>query len=130
MTNNAQRPGVGTRGAGEGIRVPIECRTDQLTAPGAPDPSPIEPITLDDVLSALRALPPILSRLAAILDRPAVDRLLCRRDLADILGISLPELDRLRAGGRLPRPDLTLGRRSPRWRSETIRAYLERGGRP
>jgi hypothetical protein len=34
-----------------------------------------------------------------------------------------------RSAGRLPRPDARVGR-CPRWRPETIRRWLETGGRP
>jgi predicted DNA-binding transcriptional regulator AlpA len=92
-----------------------------------------EPGALVDVLASLRALPPILVRLAAALDRQAaagfVEPLLNRRDVARVLRVSLAVFDRLRSAGRLPRPDVILSR-SPRWRAATIRAWIEKGGRP
>ena len=35
-------------------------------------------------------------------------------------------IERERAAGRFPRPDLTIGK-MPLWRLETVRAWLERG---
>ncbi len=37
-------------------------------------------------------------------------------------------IERMRAAGKLPPPDLFIGN-SPRWREETIQAWIERGGR-
>lgn len=60
--------------------------------------------------------------------RPAVDRLTYRLDdLAAALGVSRRTLERERSAGRLPRPDLRIGR-APLWRVETIREWLARGG--
>jgi predicted DNA-binding transcriptional regulator AlpA len=49
-------------------------------------------------------------------------------DLARVLSCSRREIERMRSAGRLPRPDLTVGRRSPRWRPETILAWIAEGG--
>jgi hypothetical protein len=49
-------------------------------------------------------------------------------DLARLLVCDRRTVERLRAAGRLPRPDLHVGR-LPRWRLETISAWIERGGR-
>lgn len=60
--------------------------------------------------------------------RPAVDRLTYRlSDLAAALGVSRRTLERERSAGRLPKPDLHIGR-APLWRVETIREWLARGG--
>jgi hypothetical protein len=60
----------------------------------------------------------------------AVQRLTWRlADLSLALGVSRRALERERSAGRLPPPDLTLGR-MPLWRPETIRDWIERGGRP
>jgi hypothetical protein len=60
---------------------------------------------------------------------PPVERLTYRlADIAKALGISRRALERERSAGRLPRPDLTLGR-MPLWRVETIRRWVEGGGR-
>jgi len=44
-------------------------------------------------------------------------------DVAAALKVSRRKLERLRAAGRFPKPDVTLGR-SPRWRATTITAWL------
>jgi hypothetical protein len=60
---------------------------------------------------------------------PSLPRLTYRLDdLARALGISRRALERERAAGRMPRPDLTIGR-MPLWRVETIQAWLEGSGR-
>jgi predicted DNA-binding transcriptional regulator AlpA len=55
-------------------------------------------------------------------------------DLARVLNCSRRVVERMRAAGRLPKPDLFVGNRSPRWRPETIRRWIDeqaqgRGGR-
>jgi hypothetical protein len=86
--------------------------------------------SLAAVLATLVAL---LSRLAAVLDRPAkptAERLALRIDeLADALGVSRRAIERERAAGRFPKPDAIVGK-MPLWRPETVRSFLERGGRP
>jgi predicted DNA-binding transcriptional regulator AlpA len=65
-------------------------------------------------------------------DRPplAVERLALRLDeIARALGVSRRSLERERSAGRFPKPDLIIGRRMPLWRPDTIREWLERGGR-
>jgi predicted DNA-binding transcriptional regulator AlpA len=124
---------VATEGVEAGI-LPSGRSTEQLNAAARPDPSPIEPASLAAALVELAKLPSLLVRLTAALDRQAaaalVEPLLSRRDVARALKVSLSIIDRLKAAGRLPRPDLVLSSRCPRWRASTIRAYLERGGRP
>ncbi len=93
------------------------------------DPRPEERPELTDLLAKLVT---ILPRLADALDgqnRPLVPRLAYRLDdLASALGMSRRALERERSAGRLPRPDLRIGR-APLWKPETIRAWLERGGK-
>jgi predicted DNA-binding transcriptional regulator AlpA len=50
-------------------------------------------------------------------------------DLCHVLSCSRDTIDRLRAAGKFPPPDLRVGR-GPRWRAETVLAWIERGGRP
>lgn len=38
-------------------------------------------------------------------------------------------IERMRAAGRLPRPDLVVGNRMPRWKAATLRAWIEGGGK-
>ena len=60
---------------------------------------------------------------------PVAERLALRLDeLATLIGISRRSIERERSAGRFPRPDLTVGR-MPLWRPETIRAWVEGGGR-
>jgi predicted DNA-binding transcriptional regulator AlpA len=56
-------------------------------------------------------------------------RLTLRLDeLAAALGVSRRAIERERSAGRFPRPDLVMGR-MPLWRPDTIRDWLEGGGR-
>jgi predicted DNA-binding transcriptional regulator AlpA len=59
---------------------------------------------------------------------PPIEPLLSLDGLARALTISRRTAERLLSAGRLPRPDLRLGR-MPRWRPETIRRWIEGGGR-
>jgi predicted DNA-binding transcriptional regulator AlpA len=57
------------------------------------------------------------------------ERLALRLDeVAHTLGVSRRAIERERSAGRFPKPDLTIGR-MPLWRPETIRAWVEGGGR-
>jgi hypothetical protein len=49
-------------------------------------------------------------------------------DISKALGISRRAIEREKAAGRLPKPDLVIGR-MPLWSPETIRAWVEGGGR-
>ncbi|QEH34274.1 hypothetical protein OJF2_28090 [Aquisphaera giovannonii] len=57
-----------------------------------------------------------------------IEPMLSIADLARVLAVSRRLIERERAAGRLPRPDLQMGR-CPRWRAETIRRWIETGGR-
>jgi predicted DNA-binding transcriptional regulator AlpA len=58
-----------------------------------------------------------------------VERLALRLDeIAKALGVSRSAIERERRAGRFPRPDLTIGR-MPLWRPETVRRWVEEGGR-
>jgi predicted DNA-binding transcriptional regulator AlpA len=59
----------------------------------------------------------------------AIQPLLRNADLLRLLPCDVQTLDRVRSSGRLPKPDLTIGRRSPRWRAETIRDWINSGGK-
>ena len=50
-------------------------------------------------------------------------------DLARLLACDRRTIERMRSAGRLPRPDLVIGTRSPRWLPMTIRRWVESGGR-
>jgi predicted DNA-binding transcriptional regulator AlpA len=58
----------------------------------------------------------------------AIAPLLRISDLQRILACDRRTIERMRAAGKLPPPDLHIGR-SPRWREETIRAWIEGGGK-
>jgi predicted DNA-binding transcriptional regulator AlpA len=58
----------------------------------------------------------------------SIEPLVTKADLERILQIDSRTIDRMRATGKLPKPDLFLSR-MPRWKAETIRAWIEAGGR-
>jgi predicted DNA-binding transcriptional regulator AlpA len=58
----------------------------------------------------------------------AIEPLLSIDALARVLNASRRSIERLRSAGKLPRPDLRIGK-MPRWRPETIRRWIEGGGR-
>jgi predicted DNA-binding transcriptional regulator AlpA len=96
------------------------------------DELPDAAVTLRQVLAELSTirlfLRDALNRQAD--DRPRVEPLALRLDeLADALGVNRRTLERERAAGRLPRPDLKIGK-MPLWRVETVRDWLKRGGFP
>jgi|GEM_PF-6684889 len=67
-------------------------------------------------------------------DRPSgaghiIEPMLSIDDLAAILKCSRRLVERMRSAGKVPRPDFHAGR-CPRWRAETIRRWIEAGGRP
>jgi predicted DNA-binding transcriptional regulator AlpA len=123
-----------------------DARQDHPTLPDQPDQAPIEPfaerqpevairpIGRHKLVDALAELTAILPRLADALDRqsdnrPRVELLAYRiNEVAAALGVSRRVLDRERAAGRLPKPDLYVGR-MPLWSVATIRDWLERSGR-
>jgi len=57
----------------------------------------------------------------------ALEPLLSMNDVARALNCSRRTLESMRAGGRFPRPDVSIGR-SPRWKPDTIRAWIDAGG--
>ena len=59
-----------------------------------------------------------------------VDRMTLRLDeVAACLGVSRRVIERERSAKRFPEPDLTVGK-MPLFKVDTIRAYVERGGKP
>ena len=61
--------------------------------------------------------------------RPRIEPMTLRIDeVAEALGVSRRIIERERSAGRFPKPDLTIGK-MPLWRVESVRSYLERGGR-
>jgi hypothetical protein len=73
--------------------------------------------------------PAPLSRPAEARDeRPAVARLTYRLDeVAASLGVSRRALERERAAGRFPAPDVQIGK-MPLWRRETLVGWIAQGG--
>ncbi len=49
-------------------------------------------------------------------------------DLAALLSCSRRCVERMRSAGKVPKPDIHVGR-CPRWKPATIRAWIERGGK-
>lgn len=52
-----------------------------------------------------------------------IEPMLSVDDLARILSGSRRTVERMRSAGKLPRPDLHLGK-CPRWRPDTVRAWI------
>jgi hypothetical protein len=87
-------------------------------------------ITLANSLAKLAAEVPALRAALDRLARPPVDRLTYRLDeLAAALGVSRRAIERERAAGRFPRPDLSLGR-IPLWSRDLVRAWTRREWAP
>lgn len=131
----SERPRLGEAKAAAGEIA----RDMDLTAQGGSALAPIPPQAdhrpeAAELPEAICALVAILPRLADALERqadnrPRIEPLAYRIDeLADALGVSRRAIERERAAGRFPRPDLTIGK-MPLWRPETVRSFLERGGR-
>ncbi len=59
---------------------------------------------------------------------PGMEPLLGIDDLATYLNCSRRLVERMRSAGKVPLPDLHVGR-MPRWKPATIRAWIERGVR-
>jgi hypothetical protein len=69
------------------------------------------------------------SRPAEALDtRPSIERLTYRLDeVAASLGVSRRALERERAAGRFPAPDMQIGK-MPLWQRETLVRWIAQGG--
>jgi hypothetical protein len=57
----------------------------------------------------------------------ALEPLLNFDDITTFLSCGLRTVERWKAAGKLPKPDLMIGR-SPRWKPETIRRWVDGGG--
>jgi predicted DNA-binding transcriptional regulator AlpA len=55
---------------------------------------------------------------------PSVEPLMSQDDFARVLNAGRRTVERMRAAGRLPKPDLHVGK-MPRWRPESVRAWLD-----
>jgi len=58
-----------------------------------------------------------------------IERMLGIDDLAVLLSCSRRVVERMRSAGKVPRPDIKIGK-MPRWKPETIRRWIESGGEP
>ena len=58
-----------------------------------------------------------------------IERMLGIDDMVEFLNCSRRCVERLRAAGKFPKPDIKIGR-MPRWKPTTIRAWITRGGKP
>ena len=91
--------------------------------------TPERTVSLAEVLAKLTSL---LPGLADALDRqtkgqPPVARITLRLDeVADAVGVSRRVLERERAAGRMPKPDMRIGK-MPLWRPETIYTWINSG---
>ena len=96
--------------------------------PPEADALPEGVITLTQALTELAAILPGLRHALESRQAARIEPLAYRLDeLADALGVSRRAIERERAAGRFPRPDLTIGK-MPLWRPETVRGWIERGG--
>jgi hypothetical protein len=57
-----------------------------------------------------------------------IEPMLSIDDLATILKCSRRLVERLRSAGKVPKPDFHVGR-CPRWKAETVRLWIARGGK-
>lgn len=58
---------------------------------------------------------------------PVDEPLVSIAGIVEWTGLGRSTIERLKSSGRLPRPDLTVCR-SPRWKAQTIRRWIEEGG--
>jgi hypothetical protein len=143
MTTNRQRLGVArraTRGVVDTVETVQTGAVDYLTtiesttATGRPEAADELLQGVTKLLGTLHEQVSLLSKLLALLEhgancKPPVARLTYGlEELAAALGVSRRIIERERAAGRLPPPDARVGKRVL-WRQETIKAWLERGGR-
>jgi len=85
-----------------------------------PDPTPIKPAKMPDGHEAAPNDPRRAADLAALGLAPLVKL----SDWPVILGCSIETVGRMRVAGKLPRPDLVIGR-MPRWRPATVRRWID-----
>src|SRR5262249_4358650 len=115
-----RRPAPDRIGAARG-RLSVPRGFDRGRAPGGgPMTLPIAPPAAPGPAAPSNGDPLVMQPLPRPAYRPGR---LARRP-----GVSRRTLERERAAGRFPRPDLAIGK-APLWTSDSIRAYLERGGK-
>ena len=57
-----------------------------------------------------------------------MERLFGMDELATFLSCSRRQVERMRSAGKVPPPDMHVGR-MPRWKPAAIRAWIDRGGK-
>ena len=57
----------------------------------------------------------------------ALEHCVAKKTIATTLGVSVRCLERLISSGKFPQPDVVFCR-LPRWKTSTVRAWIERGG--
>jgi hypothetical protein len=144
MTIKHERPQIGGSEAAA-----VETSTQShFTAPAPPDQDPFRPATGRPpdaaapkrpltAFEALARLTEILPRLTSAVERleradrrPPVEPMALRpEDLEAAIGVDNRTIQRWRSSGKFPAPDIRHGH-TLLWRVETVRAWLERGGRP
>jgi hypothetical protein len=116
-----------------------------MTRPASQDPAPEaagRPPEADGLPEGTITLAEALARLAselpalrAALDRqadsrPRIEPMALRpEDLEAAIGVDNRTIQRWRSAGKFPKPDIRHGH-TLLWRVETVRAWLESGGRP
>jgi predicted DNA-binding transcriptional regulator AlpA len=123
-----ERPQLEARGDVDDPRQdhPIALSPAVTTRPKADEP----PEGVSPLAAVMQELADILPGLKLALEhcaraKPTVECLTYRIDqVADSLGMSRRAIERERAAGRFPAPDLHIGK-APLWRPETIRDWLD-----
>jgi hypothetical protein len=109
----------------DGLGWSISHRSENTAGVEEVSPKPVPPAKTADPTERLAGS---IVRLALAGLEPVVEI----DDLAVLFGCSRREVERLRAGGKLPPPDLKLGK-SPKWLPTTVRNWLQKqakgGGR-
>ena len=91
--------------------------------PAVDDPGPVRLADAIDRQSEAPAAKPGRTLPASIEPMLHID------DLAALLSCSRRLVERMRSAGKVPKPDIHVGK-CPRWKPATIRAWIDRGGKP
>src|SRR5262245_6296558 len=95
--------------------------------PATDDPGPVTPTDPSDCQHEARAQ--VGSPRPERTLPPGIEPMLGIDDLATLLSCSRRLVERMRSAGKVPKPDIKIGK-MPRWKPETIRRWIEDGGRP
>ncbi len=101
-------------------------RSTRLTLALGAD-QPVAPAGPPDLSPGVVHLSEPLARVAIRLALGGVEPLLELDDWTTILACSRRQVETMRAAGKLPPPDLHIGK-LPRWRAPTAREWLAKGG--